>query len=347
MTRIKVNLSTITTDYKLQQRVSEDASHIKQLIESIKEIGLQEPLKVVQSSDDDSLLWLVDGYHRFKACDSVGLKEVEVEVVEVGDFRSAFMQSLKVNSTNGLALARGEDDLKKAIHKYSTFIQDEAEQADKRVWVIDTNEVMQACACSKRYAQMVLKDINDDLKCERDNWVADRLDEKLAQGEIVKLSKQLCSRGKGFSVTVIKAVVKDLKAKHDTTEKVAKPVVIAAASQPEVVAKRTNNWHAVSDEETAAFLEAEIGGIFDEPLVIEGDSHLQQDLMPESLPVEDAVLTTENVALEAIRKVLALGLDMTALDGLSVEELQAVTKACSEVMTAAETRLMGHQKQAA
>ncbi len=77
-----------------------DPENYPKLVESIREKGIMEPLKVMADSEHEGDFLLVDGYHRWKASGDLGLQEVPCEVWDISP-EEAKVRGLQLNYLRG------------------------------------------------------------------------------------------------------------------------------------------------------------------------------------------------------------------------------------------------------
>ena len=77
-----------------------DPEHYPKLVESIRQKGFMEPLKVTRDPQRQGHFLLIDGYHRWKAAGELGLEEIPCEVWEVS-VEEAKVRGLQLNYLRG------------------------------------------------------------------------------------------------------------------------------------------------------------------------------------------------------------------------------------------------------
>jgi ParB/RepB/Spo0J family partition protein len=77
-----------------------DPANYPKLVESIREKGIMEPLKVMPDPDGEGDFLLVDGYHRWKAAGDLGLEELPCEVWHISP-EEAKVRGLQLNYLRG------------------------------------------------------------------------------------------------------------------------------------------------------------------------------------------------------------------------------------------------------
>lgn len=106
-----IAISQIKQDAATQPRTNMNMAVVEEYAEGMKNGGKFPPIDVFQINGG---YILVDGYHRFLAAQSAGVKKILCEVHE-GDMRAAILFACHVNSTHGLR--RTNDDKKRAIER--------------------------------------------------------------------------------------------------------------------------------------------------------------------------------------------------------------------------------------
>jgi len=82
-----------------------DVETYPKLVESIREKGILEPLKVMPDPECEGHYLLVDGYHRWKAAGELGIEEVPCEVWDIG-VEEAKVRGLQLNYLRGQPVPR-------------------------------------------------------------------------------------------------------------------------------------------------------------------------------------------------------------------------------------------------
>jgi len=77
-----------------------DEAHYPKLVESIRGKGFMEPLKVTRDPNRTGHYLLIDGYHRWKAAEELGIEELPCEVWEVSA-DEAKLRGLQLNYLRG------------------------------------------------------------------------------------------------------------------------------------------------------------------------------------------------------------------------------------------------------
>jgi len=77
-----------------------DPINYPKLVESIREKGIMEPLKVMPDPEREGAFLLVDGYHRWKAAGDLALEELPCEVWEISP-EEAKVRGLQLNYLRG------------------------------------------------------------------------------------------------------------------------------------------------------------------------------------------------------------------------------------------------------
>jgi len=116
-----------------------DPANYPKLVESIREKGILEPLKVMPDPDSEGDFLLVDGYHRWKAAGDLGIEELPSEVWEI-DAEEAKVRGLQLNYLRGQPVPRrlaelvhdlnctyAVDDLAKMLPWSASQLQDSLE----------------------------------------------------------------------------------------------------------------------------------------------------------------------------------------------------------------------------
>ncbi len=82
-----------------------DAASYPKLVESIREKGILEPLKVMPDPEQADHFILVDGYHRWRAAGDLGIEEVPCEVWDITP-EEAKVRGLQLNYLRGQPVPR-------------------------------------------------------------------------------------------------------------------------------------------------------------------------------------------------------------------------------------------------
>jgi ParB/RepB/Spo0J family partition protein len=82
-----------------------DPANYPKLVESIREKGILEPLKVMPEPGNPGEFLLVDGYHRWRAAGDLNIEEVPCEVWEI-DLEEAKVRGLQLNYLRGQPIPR-------------------------------------------------------------------------------------------------------------------------------------------------------------------------------------------------------------------------------------------------
>jgi len=107
-------------DIKIGQRFRKDIGDIKQLAESIKEVGLLHPIVISENNE------LIAGYRRLKACESLGWTEVPINVVRLEDLSEGeFHENINrknftISEIVAIKRARQEKERAKARNRQGT-----------------------------------------------------------------------------------------------------------------------------------------------------------------------------------------------------------------------------------
>lgn len=96
---VLTRLADIRADESAQQRAQLDWLHVAELKEAY-EINAEIPAIVV-FKDEEGLLWLADGFHRYEGAQKAGKEKIQT-VIESGNLRSAILYSCGANSGHGL-----------------------------------------------------------------------------------------------------------------------------------------------------------------------------------------------------------------------------------------------------
>ena len=116
-----------------------DAESYPKLVESIREKGILEPLKVMPDPEQAEHFILVDGYHRWRAAGDLGLDELPCEVWDISP-EEAKVRGLQLNYLRGQPVPRrlaelvhdlnrtyAVDDLAKMLPWSATQLRDSLE----------------------------------------------------------------------------------------------------------------------------------------------------------------------------------------------------------------------------
>ena len=116
-----------------------DAESYPKLVESIREKGILEPLKVMPDPEQEGHFILVDGYHRWRAAGDLGLDELPCEVWDISP-EEAKVRGLQLNYLRGQPVPRrlaelvhdlnrtyAVDDLAKMLPWSATQLRDSLE----------------------------------------------------------------------------------------------------------------------------------------------------------------------------------------------------------------------------
>jgi len=116
-----------------------DPANYPKLVESIRDKGILEPLKVMPDPEAEGEFLLVDGYHRWKAAGALGIEELPCEVWEI-DAEEAKVRGLQLNYLRGQPVPRrlaelvhdlnrtyAVDDLAKMLPWSASQLQDSLE----------------------------------------------------------------------------------------------------------------------------------------------------------------------------------------------------------------------------
>jgi ParB/RepB/Spo0J family partition protein len=116
-----------------------DPANYPKLVESIREKGILEPLKVMPDPESEGDFLLVDGYHRWRAAGDLGIGELPCEVWDI-DAEEAKVRGLQLNYLRGQPVPRrlaelvhdlnrtyAVDDLAKMLPWSASQLQDSLE----------------------------------------------------------------------------------------------------------------------------------------------------------------------------------------------------------------------------
>ncbi|MFB3882450.1 MAG: ParB/RepB/Spo0J family partition protein [Armatimonadota bacterium] len=93
-----------------------DAESYPKLVESVREKGILEPLKVMPDPEGEGRFILVDGYHRWRAAGDLGLEEVPCEVWDISP-EEAKVRGLQLNYLRGQPVPRRLAELVHDLHR--------------------------------------------------------------------------------------------------------------------------------------------------------------------------------------------------------------------------------------
>ena len=124
----KISISSITRN-KYQPRKNFDKKKMEELISSIKERGIIQPIIVRKSSDQRDKFEIIAGERRWQAAQSAGLHEVPVFEIEADNLKSlefAIVENVQRSDLNPIEEAKGYqnliDDFNYDQEKVSKFI---------------------------------------------------------------------------------------------------------------------------------------------------------------------------------------------------------------------------------
>jgi ParB/RepB/Spo0J family partition protein len=116
-----------------------DPANYPKLVESVRERGIMEPLKVMPDPESEGDFLLVDGYHRWRAAGDLEIEELPCEVWEI-DPEEAKVRGLQLNYLRGQPVPRrlaelvhdlnrtyAVDDLAKMLPWSASQLQDSLE----------------------------------------------------------------------------------------------------------------------------------------------------------------------------------------------------------------------------
>ena len=112
-----VNIDVIRLDGGTQPRVKMDKTIIEEYTEAMK-LGDKFPPLII-FKDEENILWLADGFHRYFAYKNCGIQSIPCEIIK-GTLREAVLYSVGANATHGLR--RTNEDKRKAV---ITLLKDE------------------------------------------------------------------------------------------------------------------------------------------------------------------------------------------------------------------------------
>ena len=105
----KISISDLVSN-KFQPRKLFDENSLQDLISSIKERGIIQPIIVRKSNDDSSKYEIIAGERRWIAAQKAGLHEVPVVITDVDDLKSlefAIVENVQRDDLNAIEEARG------------------------------------------------------------------------------------------------------------------------------------------------------------------------------------------------------------------------------------------------
>jgi ParB-like chromosome segregation protein Spo0J len=164
-----LELSTITVDADIQQRIAINPDLVADYAETISTWQTSAPLTVYR--DEDGAHWLADGFHRHAAATKAGLETIAAHI-KPGTKRDAILHSLSANATHGQK--RNAADLKKA---YETAV------ANRFCRPTDTETVARILNCSERRARDLTAQARNQGKEEQRAAILAAVDEGLSQRE--------------------------------------------------------------------------------------------------------------------------------------------------------------------
>jgi len=122
-TKVETNINKISISElvpnKYQPRKLFDQENLHELTNSIKELGIIQPIIVRKSNDDISKFEIIAGERRLLAAQKAGLHEVPVVITEADDLKSlefAIVENVQRNDLNAIEEARG---YKRLIEEFS------------------------------------------------------------------------------------------------------------------------------------------------------------------------------------------------------------------------------------
>lgn len=96
--RISLPIANIARDYNIHSRKGNDPDLVSRYAEAMKKGAKFPPVLAVS---DNGKNWLVDGFHRLEAAESIGLDQFDVDLCD-GDYKTALSLACRVNATHGL-----------------------------------------------------------------------------------------------------------------------------------------------------------------------------------------------------------------------------------------------------
>jgi ParB/RepB/Spo0J family partition protein len=93
-----------------------DAETYPKLVESIRQHGIMETLKLAPDPEQPGQFVLIDGYHRWKAAGELGIEEVPCEVWEIS-VEEAKIRGLQLNYLRGQPVPRRLAELLHDLHR--------------------------------------------------------------------------------------------------------------------------------------------------------------------------------------------------------------------------------------
>lgn len=156
-----VAIDQIVTDPRCQSRQGIELGLVQEYAEAIRDGVDMPPISVVQSGDS---YYLYDGFHRLRAYEQVGKREVSVESVP-GDVWDAIERSCAVNAIHGKR--RTNEDKRRAVETMIQVMEHRGEN-----W--SDSEIARRCAVSQPFVSGIrpslITDISDSPKTYTDRW---------------------------------------------------------------------------------------------------------------------------------------------------------------------------------
>lgn len=150
---MKLDLAQITADQRAQPRTAILPARVEEYAEDMTRGDKFEPIVVFREmvsiihTNDACRFWLADGFHRYYAAQSAGLKSFECYVKD-GTLRDAILFSCGANAAHGLR--RTNDDKRRAAAKL-------LEDPEWAKW--SDEEIARHCAVSREFVRRVRKEV--------------------------------------------------------------------------------------------------------------------------------------------------------------------------------------------
>jgi hypothetical protein len=139
-----LQLADITADQRAQPRTAILPARVEEYAEDMRRGDKFEPMVVFR---EGGKYWLADGFHRYYAAQSAGLKGFDCYVKD-GTLRDAVLYSCSANAAHGLR--RTNDDKRRAAAKL-------LEDAQWSKW--SDEEIARHCAVSRDFVRRVRKEV--------------------------------------------------------------------------------------------------------------------------------------------------------------------------------------------
>lgn len=253
--RDRVALSDVILKRELQPRISEDAVSIKEYASNMKvrsdgvvvdQAGDEWPKIVVFEKGND--IWLVDGWHRFKAAQKKGIEHFQVSRHR-GNLRDALLFSFQVNDKHGLR--RTNEDKRRVVQK---ALNDK----EWRKW--SDRKLAEKCRVSAPFVGKIRK-------------------EMIAQDIIPARNKVQSADGIERDVSNIRKTASNVHSKNESVNDLQTPdTLVEVNAQPVGVFKRAND-----DAEQLVPV-----AVVESPEDIEPDAELTPKELPAHLPTVNA-----------------------------------------------------------